>query len=613
MISLFFYVMRFGWPYLSKYKTRLFAGVFFGMLFGMSNASFPLAINILAKRLDPAYATSALNTASSQPWLGRITSAASQWADTWLPLVGRPMDAPQIIGCLLLLPGLLLIRGILGYLNGYLLKWVSERVINDLKFDVTRKLHTLSLDFFHRAKSGDLLTRINGDTKDLYSALNFGVSELVKEPITILSTLIVLLALDWQLTLFVLACIPLTVLPISLLGKKVRAAGTGSIQADVKQATNLVEIFHNIRVIKAFSLEPQHEERFLRLSKKRFQHNMRANRATELVNPIIELGSAVAISAVVLFVFATGRSIPSLASFLVSIGLFFSPVKKLTQLGLRFQRARHGIERIQGTFSETPSVVDPPTPLPWTATRPHLEFHIRSFGYDSTPVLHDIHFAVPHGSHIGLAGSSGSGKSSLINLILRFYDVTDGSIDIDGTDIRRFSLRDLRAQMALVSQDILLFDGTVAENITLGKIDALPEEIEAAARAAHAHEFICSLPDGYATQVGEKAVRLSGGQKQRLSIARAFIRNAPILLLDEATAALDSHSEAEVQRAIDELSENRTVFCVAHRLATLRGCDRIFLLEHGRIIEDGTFPELLQRDGKFAAMARSQGMRGDSV
>jgi len=607
-MSLFLYILRFGWPYLSKYKPRLIMGVIFGVLFGMTNALFPLAIHVMTARLagSPSLFDTGLGgSATTQA----VTAKVFQFIDGWLPLSGRPLDFRQIAGCLLLLPSLLLLRGIFGYLNGYLLKWINERIINDLRYNVIRKLHTLSLDFFHRAKTGDLLTRINGDTKDLYYCLNLGVSDLVKEPITVISILAVLLVMDWQLTFFVLFCLPAFLLPIRLLGKKVRAAGKGSTEAEINQATNLVENFHNIRVVKAFSLETLQEKNFLRWAAKRFSHNMRANRATELVNPIMEVTSGITISSVVLFIFSTGRSVPDLAAFLVSMGLFYTPIKKLTQVALRFQKARFGVERIQQTFKEQPSVTPDPKPLPFTGFENSIQFDINSFGYEpDRAVLKNIHFVVPKGTRIGLAGNSGSGKSSLINLIPRFYDMTEGSIKIDGTDIRRFSIEDLRSQIALVSQDILLFDATVAENIALGRAGMTREEIETAAKEAYAHEFIARLPHGYDTQIGEKAVLLSGGQKQRLSIARAFARNAPILLLDEATAALDSNAEVEVQKAIDHLSENRTVFCVAHRLSTLRNCQHILVLEHGRIIEQGSFQRLMDQNGMFSGMAKAQGL-----
>jgi subfamily B ATP-binding cassette protein MsbA len=257
-------------------------------------------------------------------------------------------------------------------------------------------------------------------------------------------------------------------------------------------------------------------------------------------------------------------------------------------------------------FKLEPTVKEDLNPLPLPNFKSSIEFKDVAFSYGDGPVLQHISFKLPRGKRLGLAGESGSGKSSLLNLLFRFYDVTEGVIQIDGEPIQRYRLADLRAQLALVSQDILLFNATVEENIRYGKIGAPRAEIENAARRAHAGHFIAELPEGYDTPLGERGIRLSGGQRQRISIARAFVRNSPILVLDEATASLDSKSEAEVQDAIDELAENRTVICVAHRLSTLRAMHEILVMERGVIVEQGSFDELLGRRGPFAAMAARQ-------
>jgi ABC-type multidrug transport system fused ATPase/permease subunit len=244
-----------------------------------------------------------------------------------------------------------------------------------------------------------------------------------------------------------------------------------------------------------------------------------------------------------------------------------------------------------------------------TAFRGEVRFDGVSFGYRDFPVLHNFSLAIPRGTKVGLAGPSGSGKSTVVNLFLRFYDPQSGRITIDGVDIRDISFRDLRQLIALVSQDVILFDASIGDNIAMGKLNATQAEIEAAARDAYAHDFIMQLPEGYQTRAGERGVTLSGGQRQRIAIARAFVRNAPILVLDEATASLDSQAEAEVQRAIDHLAENRTVISVAHRLSTLSGCDQVIVLSDGRMVEQGRFEELLANGGAFAVMARRQGMR----
>jgi ATP-binding cassette, subfamily B, bacterial MsbA len=309
-----------------------------------------------------------------------------------------------------------------------------------------------------------------------------------------------------------------------------------------------------------------------------------------------------------MYLFWSGRTLAELVTFIAGVGFLFTSIKKISAVHILFEQAGAGVERIVELLQEEPSVTEPAAPKPLGTFAHRIEFQGVSFSYGNELVLRDANFELPRGFKLGVAGESGSGKSTLVNLLFRFYDVTSGSIRIDGLDVREVSFTDLRRQMALVSQDVFVFRMTVAENIAAGKRGATRAEIEAAARAASAHEFITALPEGYDTVIGERGMTLSGGQRQRLAIARAFIRNAPILVLDEATASLDSQSEAEVQAAIDRLEENRTVICVAHRLSTLVDMDRIIVLSKGKIVEQGTFEELLRAKGIFAAMAARQGL-----
>lgn len=294
--------------------------------------------------------------------------------------------------------------------------------------------------------------------------------------------------------------------------------------------------------------------------------------------------------------------------FLGGVMMIYPSIKKLAALHVLFQQTSVGVERLVNILQEQPSVKEAPQPRPIERFERNVVFENVSFSYGHELVLSDVNLTVPRGFKLGVAGESGSGKSTMVNLMFRFYDPTQGVIKIDGRDLREFSFHSLRQVLALVSQEVVLFDQTVAENIACGKPGATREDVEAAARAAYAHDFIIKLPKGYDTRVGERGVTLSGGQRQRVAIARAFVRNSPILVLDEATAALDSQSEAEVQVAIDRLTENRTVICVAHRLATLARMDSIIVLSQGRIIEQGSFSELLKKKGTFADMARRQGI-----
>jgi ABC-type multidrug transport system fused ATPase/permease subunit len=272
------------------------------------------------------------------------------------------------------------------------------------------------------------------------------------------------------------------------------------------------------------------------------------------------------------------------------------------------EEAGIGADRLMNVLDEKPDILERPEAKPVTGLERDIQFDNVSFAYEDEPVLTGLDLTIPKGTKLGIVGESGSGKSTLINLLFRFHDTDTGAVKLDGRDLRDLSIKGFRGQMALVSQEVVLFDLTVAENIALGQADCTREQVEAAARHAHAHEFITALPEGYDTRIGERGVTLSGGQRQRLAIARAFVRNAPILVLDEATAALDSKAEAEVQTAIDQLSEHRTVLCVAHRLSTLRSMDRVIVLSKGAIIEEGSYDELMAAAGVFSSLAKAQGI-----
>lgn len=521
---------------------------------------------------------------------------------------GKPLNWKRILGVLLVLPALLAFRGFIGYFSSYCLGWVSERVINDLRLDVLTKLNTLSLDFFNRSTMGDLITRVNVDTAALHRALNLGFSDLVKEPITILAVAGYLCYLDAGLALFVLAFLPICLAPIIILGRKVRKASKGTVTATISQSSLLVELLSSIRVVKAFNLEGQQLARYRRLSRDLVHHGMKGIQAKELINPLIETIAALGFGGLVVWIFYSGRSLIDMAIFLGGVLAIYTPVRKLSALHMLFQQSSVGVDRLAHILREEPSVKEPAEPKPVDGFREALEFDRVSFRYGQQPVLEDIQLRIPRGQKLGIAGESGCGKSTLLNLIFRFYDPTAGAVKLDGLDLRETSTHALHQVMALVSQDVVIFDVSVAENIACGRPGATPAEVEAAARAAFAHEFIAQLPQGYQTRVGERGVTLSGGQRQRLAIARAFVRNAPILVLDEATAALDAQAESEVQAAIDRLAENRTVICVAHRLSTLAGCDRIIVLSQGRVVEQGSFQELLRAGGSFAVMAARQGI-----
>jgi subfamily B ATP-binding cassette protein MsbA len=614
-------VFQFGWHYLRRYWVRLAAGVAFGVLFGMSNASFVWASKMLVERFAPTSQTQAgapapaanglklSKTSVFSREIKQLGDHANRIIDPWLPRIGLDLDWRRLLGALLFLPLLVLVRSSMDYLSSYCMGWVSERVINDLRLDVLEKLSTLSLNFFNRTTTGDLLTRINSDTSRLLRCLKQGAADLIKEPIALVSVLIAILLIDWKLTLFALVLVPLCFFPLFVLGRKARRASKAGLKAEILQASQFLELLGSIRIVKAYHLEQEQIQRYRNLSKQLVRHGMKGLQAKELANPVIEIISMLGIGVLTIYIFKTHTTINDFVGFLTGLIFFFMPIKKLAGVHILFEQASVGVQRLAEILCEQPSVQEPAHPRPLKQFQYQIRFENVSFAYEpNRPVLQNFSLAIPRGTRIGVAGPSGSGKSTLVNLIFRFYDPTAGTIAIDGTDLRHVTFHDLRHLLALVSQDVILFDQTVAENIALGKPGATRADVEVAARDAYAHDFILQLPLGYDTRVGERGVTLSGGQRQRVAIARAFVRNAPILVLDEATASLDSEAEAEVQRAIDHLSENRTVISVAHRLSTLASCEEIIVLSEGRIIEHGGFNELLERDGTFAAMAKRQSL-----
>ena len=598
--------MAFGLPFLWPYRNRFLAGVGLALFFGLTNGAFVLATKTLFERLSPSPVAAGQVDPQSLPT--RVSGEFAQFTEKILPRSGQPITLLQAAGAVLFLPFLMALRAGSNYLSAYCMTWVSARVVRDMQIRVLEKLHSLSFDYFNKSTLGDLTTHISGDTRRIYDAMNNGFADLIKEPFTLLSILAGMFIIDARLTLAAMVILPLVIIPILVVGNRLKRLARQTVSVGISQGSGLIEALSGIRLIKAYGLERFQLDRYRGESMDLVNLEVKKAQAGKLVNPVIEVISTLGLGVLIMVVFATHQSVSDFVGFLTGLIMLPNPVKRLAQMHVDLVSATVSCERLEGFFAQRPSVKEPTSPV---ALRPleralTLEKVFLDYGHDH--VLLDVNLHIPKGFKLGLAGASGSGKSSLINLIPRFYDPTSGCILWDGRDLRDFSTADLRHQIALVSQDVVLFDASVAENIALGRDGATKREIEQAARQAFAHDFITDLPRGYETRVGERGVMLSGGQKARISLARAFLRNAPILILDEATAALDAEAEKEVQKAVDALEEGRTVICIAHRLSTLANMDEIVVLEAGRIVERGSFSTLLAKKGLFASMAAQQGI-----
>ena len=597
------------------------------MFFGLSNGLFVLSVNALFNRLAPAAAVTAVQPkpkaqppaeANQEPpaaskfkevWKEKtkpVGDYLKKVPDQWLPRMGQPVTWQQMLGGFFLLPLVMGGRAMASYFSTYCLTWVSARVIRDMQVAALKKAQELSMAFFQRMPVSDIYARITADTNAIYTAMTNGFIDTIREPFTVASILISMLIIDWKLTLIAVCMLPLVLVPVISSGKRLRMLTKKFTSLSVTQSGSLLEALAAIRIVKAYAMEALQLKSFREQANIGVEMSVKTAQTRNLLNPLIEILSMLGVGFLLVFVFTSGAKPGNLVAFLTALLLAPLSIKRIANLHLTLQMTSVSTQRLEELFSEKPTVVEAVHPRPLTKFNQGIRIEGVTFSYGHTDVLHQVTFDIPKGKKIGLAGESGSGKSTLINLLMRFYDPTKGRILLDGHDLREYETKDLLAQMALVSQDVVLFNLPVSTNIGFGHQGATRTEIEQAAKRAYAHEFIMQMPQGYDSACGERGQLLSGGQKARVAIARAFVRNAPILVLDEPTAALDSRAEAEIQAAIDSLEEGRTVICIAHRLSTLANMDEIVVLDKGRIVERGTFEELLRAKGHFAKMADQQ-------
>ncbi len=567
-------------PYLKFLKAvrkPLIGAILCGLVYGIANGA---GLPLMAKEIFP-----------------RIFGQQAEMLETW-----------EIALVALWLPAVFLIRGIAGYFNAYLIQYSGVRVLEALRVEYFDKLQRLPLAFFSRGSTGDLIARGLGDTAQLQNTLIVISNEIIKQPATLIGALgyLTYLALTQRgaaLVLLTLTIIPITVFPIRYVGRKL-VDKARILQSQAGALTDrFAENLSARKEVRAFGLERFEVERFRHQSHSMLRAQMKVAKYSLSLAPVIEIISSIGIAITFVYAYRIRLPLDSFLAIVAALVVSYDPVKKLGALSNEVRRGEASLQRLEEILNEPVAIEDPEQPVPVERLKGSLEFDNVSFGYvPDEPALRDVSVSIPAATICALVGPSGAGKSTFASLVPRFYDVDAGAVRIDGIDVRDMRLADLRRNIAVVSQDPILFNDTIYNNLLFGRPDATREEVERAAKAAFAHDFILRLPEGYETFAGERGTQLSGGQKQRIALARAFLRQAPILILDEATSALDSESEAYIQTALKELMVDKTVLIIAHRFSTIRDASTILVFHDARIVAQGSHDALYESNALYKSL-----------
>ncbi len=606
-------IMKYVKPYWRHLIGVLITTVFFSIFSGLSiyltipllETLFQSEVQAQSERLPTAELTQKIQKETES--FGFLSKIKKEFSDVLFSFTSQPSKKESLFRICLIIVMAFLLKGLFGYIQSYLMAFVEQGFIRDLRNETFEHLNKLSLKYFTNERIGNLISRITNDITMINTGISVSFVSLAKEPLLLIVFLVLALAISWQLTIISLVVMPFSLVIISWLGVKLYKQSY-LLQDKMADLTSfLQEKFYGTKIVKAFNMEKKENENFFQLTNHFFRIILKIIRIREIAQPTTEFLSVIA---GVLIIWYGGIQVleshtlkaSEFLGFLFIIFQIMPPIKELSKVTNRIQESTAAASRVFEVIDEPISIKNTLNPIPFTDFRKEIIFKNISFYYEKNHVniLSDVSLEVNKGEVIAVVGPSGAGKTTLVDLIPRFYDVTEGSITIDGNDIRNYDLKSLRKNIGIVTQDSILFNDTVRNNISYGIENAKIEDVIESAKAANAHDFIIKLPKGYDTFIGERGLRLSGGQRQRISIARALLKNPPIMIFDEATSALDSESEILVQEAIEHLMQNRTTFVIAHRLSTVRNATKIIVIDKGEIVQIGKHSQLISdTDGLY--------------